>query len=194
MKNISTLDEKELLAALRGGDNTAFSSIFHSFHSALVFFAERILAGYDITEAEETVQDTFIKLYDRKESFDTLQNIKAFLYITTKNACYDRISKEKVRRKRFDSYISTFEEADDHILREITYAEVIREVSMAIDLLPEKCRCIMRQFFDEDKTAKEIADDLDITVSTVNNQKARAVVLLKKRLSGAGIALLLLSL
>jgi|SRR5690606_5385093 len=194
MKNIPTLDEKELLAALRGGDHTAFSSIFHSFHSALVFFADRILIGYNIMEAEETVQDTFIKLYDRKKSFDTLQNIKAFLYITTKNACYDRIAKEKVRRKRFERYISTFEEADDHILREITYAEVIREVSTAIDLLPEKCRVIMRLFFDEDKTAKEIADVLDITVSTVNNQKARAVVLLKKRLSGAGIALLLLSL
>ncbi|WLD24337.1 sigma-70 family RNA polymerase sigma factor [Flavobacterium dauae] len=194
MERMSAFDEKELLAALRGGDPTAFSSIFHRFHSSLVFFAERILTGYDITEAEETVQDTFIKLYDRKEAFDTLQNIKAFLYITTKNACYDRIAKEKVRRKRFDSYIATFEEADDHILREITYAEVIREVSMAIDLLPEKCRVIMKQFFDEDKTAKEIADDLDITVSTVNNQKARAVVLLKKRLSGAGIALLLLSL
>ncbi|MNF04625.1 hypothetical protein D3C80_2041880 [compost metagenome] len=51
----------------------------------------------------------------------------------------------------------------------------------------------MKQLFEEDKNAKEIADDLEITVSTVKAQKARAISILKKRLSGAGIAFLLIN-
>ena len=186
-------DEKELLAKLQNGDAIAFNSIFHQFHSSLVFFADRLFNGQDLMAAEEAVQDAFIKLYDRKTSFESLQKIKAFLYIATKNACYDHIAKVKVQRKRFEKFMTTFEESDDYILREITYAEVVSQVSQAIELLPEKCRIIVKQFFEEGKNAKEIADDLGITVSTVNNQKARAVSLLKKRLTGAGIALLLLS-
>lgn len=194
MNKAPLIHEKELLTGLRDGDTRAFEEIFNHFQPALVFFADRLFGNRDIMAAEEIVQDIFIKLHYRKESFETLQHIKAFLYLATKNACLDKIAKERVRSQRFEKYIATFNESEDTLLRQIIYAEVLREVSQAIELLPEKCRIIMKQFFEEGKDAKEIARDLEITVSTVNNQKARAVTLLKKHLSGAGMALLLTSL
>ncbi|MFT4093254.1 MAG: sigma factor-like helix-turn-helix DNA-binding protein, partial [Niabella sp.] len=77
------------------------------------------------------------------------------------------------------------------VLQEIIYAEVLREVSEAIELLPAQCKAIMKQFFEEGKTAGEIAESLNVAVSTVNSQKARAVSILKNRLSNTGFTLLL---
>src|SRR5690606_23760840 len=183
MKTQFQTDEKKLLQRLRQGDETAFNHIFYQFQPALVFFANRLLSNQDLIDAEEIVQDTFLKLYHRKETLATLSNVKAFLYIVTKNACLDRIAKEQVRQRRFEKFMTSFQEAEDIILSEIIYTEAIREVSEAIELLPEKCRIIMKQFFEEGKDAKEIAEGLHISVSTVNNQKSRAISLLKQRLS-----------
>ncbi|GEN71214.1 DNA-directed RNA polymerase sigma-70 factor [Chryseobacterium lathyri] len=175
------------------GDQYAFSEIFHKFQPALVFFANRLILSYNLNDAEEIVQDIFVKLYDKRTSFKTMDSVKAFLYISAKNACLNRIEKEKVRLRRFDQYISSFDESEDNILKNIIYSELVREISAEIDLLPTKCKLIMKQLFEEDKNAKEIADDLEITVSTVKAQKARAISILKKRLSGAGIAFLLIN-
>lgn len=193
MTTIPITDERELLLRLRDGNDKAFEKVFGQFQPALVFFANRLLCHQGLMDAEEVVQDTFMKFHERRASFATMQNIKAFLYITTKNACLQKIQKEQVRLRRFEKFIAPFDEAEDAVLQEIMYAEVLREVSMAIELLPDQCRNIMKRFFEEGKSAKEIAEELDITVSTVNNQKSRAISLLKKRLSGAGITLLLLT-
>lgn len=184
-----------LLQRLQEGNQLAFGEIFRQFQPAMVFFANRLLFNIGIHYAEEIVQDVFIKFYDRKDSFTSLEKIRAFLYITTKNACLDRISKEQIQQKRYNKFMESFHEEDDSsVVREIIYAEVLREVSMAIDTLPPKCREIMERFFVHGMDAKEIANELGITISTVNNQKARAISILQKGLSGAGIALLLSSL
>lgn len=188
-------DKQDVLQQLQRGDQLAFSNLFRQFQPALVFFANRMLFASGINDAEEIVQDVFIKFYDRKDSFTSIEKIRAFLYITTKNSCLDRIAKEQVYQRRYTKFMESFNEEDDSsILREIIHAEVIREVSYAIELLPPQCRTIMERFFQQGKDAKEIAEELNISVSTVNNQKARAISLLKKGLSGAGMAFLLSSL
>lgn len=191
MKQIDDINQELLLQGLRKGDQYAFSTIFHRYHKSLVYFASKLLKQFSTADSEEIVQDVFVKVYERRTSFKTLDNIKAFLYIATKNACFDKIAKENVRSKRFDAYIQNFVESEDNILQHIIDSELINQLSLEIDALPEKCRDIMRQFFDEGKNSKEIAEDSGITISTVNNQKARAVSILKKRLRSAGMSLLL---
>lgn len=191
MKYVENMAYEVLLQGLRNGDQYAFHQIFQKFHKAIVYFASKLLPEYNYYEAEEIVQDVFVKLYEKRSSFNSFENIKAFLYIVTKNACLDKIAKEKVRFNRFGKYIQDFEESEESILQNIIDAELISQLGAEIDALPEKCRIIMRQFLDEDKNAKEIAHDLGISVSTVNNQKSRAISILKKRLGNTGIALLL---
>lgn len=179
-----------LLRQLREGDQMAFEWFFKTYQPALVFFAHRILFSRNIAEAEEIVQDVLLKFYDRRQNFDQLNAIKAFLYISTKNACLQVLEKDKVRERRFAEYRSGYTDIQESILDDIIYAEVIRELVDAIELLPPQCRTIMKLFTEEGKTAKEIAAELGITVSTVNNQKSKAILILRKRLSGSGILLL----
>ncbi len=191
MKNVENTDYGLLLKSFQNGDQYAFHQIFQKFHKALVFFASKILSENNLSDAEEIVQDIFVKLFEKRNSFKTLENIKAFLYISTKNSCFDKIAKLKVGQNRFEKYIQNFDELEENILQHIIDTELTRQLEKEIEALPEKCRAIMRKFLEEDKTASEIAEDLGISTSTVKTQRAIAIATLKKRLGSAGIAVLL---
>lgn len=189
MTSRNVIDERALLSQFQSGDKLAFDRIFTMFHSSLVFFADRLLLNIGMEISKEIVLDIFLKLYDRREGFETLSNIKAFLYISVRNSCIKAIEKEKVNQKRFDLYSKNFDEFEKNVLDSIVQTEVYEELYRAIDLLPEQYRLIMRRLVSGD-TPKEISEQLGIPVSTINTQKSRALSLLKKSLSGAGIALL----
>ncbi|HRB71498.1 MAG TPA: sigma-70 family RNA polymerase sigma factor [Flavobacterium sp.] len=189
MKAQTLYDENELLNSFKSGDRRSIKQLYRLFQPTLLFFANRILFNIEVLDAQTIVQDSFLKLIERKEEFNSLGGIKAFLYTATKNNCIKAIEKEKVRLKRFEKYIAEFDEIEDVIVSQIIYTETIVELHSAIELLPEQCRIIIQKFMDG-KTANEISEEMDITVSTVNNQKSRAVSLLRKRLSNAGLSLL----
>ncbi|WP_426477510.1 sigma-70 family RNA polymerase sigma factor [Chryseobacterium sp. CBSDS_008] len=185
------IEEKALLIQFQSGDRGAMNTIFQLYHPALIFFANRLLFNIDQASAQEVVLDVMLKTFELRETFKSYANVKAFMYISTKNRCLNVIEKEKVRLNRLDKYTQGIEELDEeNILSKIIHTEVLRELSHSIELLPEQCRNIMQKLMDG-ATPKEISEELDISVSTVNSQKARAISILKKTLSNKGIALLL---
>ncbi|MDR6513686.1 RNA polymerase sigma factor [Chryseobacterium camelliae] len=191
MTSRNVIDERALLSQFQSGDRFAFDRIFNLYHSSLLFFANRLLLNIGTEVAKDVVLDIFLKLYDRRDNFETLSNIKAFLYISVKNSCLKVIERQKVKQKRFDLYSKDFDEFERNVLDQILQTEVYQELYYAIDLLPEQYRLIMQRIVNGD-TAREISEELGIPVSTINTQKSRAISLLKKSLSGAGIALLLI--
>lgn len=187
-----TEDENVLMKSLQIGEESAFDAIFKIFHSSLVFFSSRILAAQEIQIAEEIVQDVWLKFYERRRNFEYLNAVKAFLYISVKNKCLQQLEKNQVKNRRLESYFNQPEAVQESVLQDIIYSEVIREVTAAIELLPPQCRLIMKHFFEDGKNAKEIAELLQISVSTVNNQKSRAISVLKNKLSTTGFLFLFL--
>lgn len=186
-------NEDTLLADLSSGLHSALEYIYMEFQPALVFFSVNILKSEDIMLAEELVQDSFLKLYQRHDKFTTFNSLKAFLYITTRNACYNYLEKQKVRQRHMQDYVHEYNDMEQSIMLEMMHTETVRELLQAIDTLPPQCKAVIRMLVHEDKTYAEIAEILGVTVSTVKNQKARAVALLRRKISGVGIALLLLS-
>ncbi|AZA99165.1 sigma-70 family RNA polymerase sigma factor [Chryseobacterium joostei] len=185
------IEEKALLTRFQSGDRRAMDTIFQLYHPALIFFANRLLINFDQGNAQEVVLDVMLKTFELRETFKSYASIKAFLYISTKNKCLDVIEKEKVRLKRLEKLTNEFEEfEEENILSKIIHTEVLRELSESIDLLPEQCRNIMQKLM-SGATPKEISEELNISISTVNSQKARAISILKKTLSNKGMVLLL---
>lgn len=198
MTKFGTFNEEELLIRFKEGNTIAFEQLFFEFQPSLVFFANRLLGHDKILNAEEIVQDVFIKLNERRNSYETFTHLKSSLYLSTKNACLNSIEKEQVSKRRFEKFIESFNEVEDISLEdviasEVVHAEALRELNREIGLLPEKCREIIVKFFDEGMNASEIAEELGISLSTVNNQKSRGISILKKRLSGPALALLFIS-
>lgn len=182
-------ERDSLVSELRIGNEQAFERLFRLFYPTLRFFANRIAPMQSM--AEEIVQDCLFKVWQKREEFDSYASLKAFLYISTKNACLDSIDKENRKNNRDHSYYLAQPEYEQKIEEEIIYSEVLLEISQAMNLLPEQCRKIMKMLYEDGKKAKGIAEELGISVSTVNNQKARGISLLKSKISKDSFSVLL---
>jgi RNA polymerase sigma-19 factor, ECF subfamily len=170
----------DIIDTLKKGGPDALQSLLKQFYNPLCLFAERLLA--DRAAAEDIVGESFIKLWNKRTDFETMQNIKAFMYITVRNACLNHLKqakRESLNQKQL-AYLTS--EKEEFVLNEMIRAEVLKEIMREIDKLPEQCGKVLKLGYLEGLKNQEIADMLKISVHTVKNQKARAIQLLKIRL------------
>ncbi|HYE54379.1 MAG TPA: RNA polymerase sigma-70 factor [Chitinophagaceae bacterium] len=190
MTNELDKGDDNVLSEFRQGNARALTTIFDHYYEALCYFAERLVA--DTAEARDIVEESFIKLWELRENFGTMQNVKAFLYITTRNTCFNSLKhSERISRQQQEiAYL--LRESDDLAIAEVTRAELLREVYAAIESLPPQCRKIIQMSFVEGKKNNDIAEELGLSLQTVKNQKSRALELLKTRLAGKSAWILVL--
>lgn len=180
MNSIKTLNPVFSIHAFKQGQPRAFNHVFDLYYHALHFFANRLIQ--DASAAEDITQETFIKLWEKHAGFHSPEAIKSFLYITTRNACFNYIKRAKTQAKNQKLWSHVWDESDDFVLNHLTRAEAIREIYITLEMLPTECRKVMRLYFIEGKENEEIARLLNISIHTVRNQKARAVYLIRKKL------------
>ncbi|MCD0490426.1 RNA polymerase sigma-70 factor [Pedobacter sp. MC2016-14] len=172
----------ELFSSFKQGDQNAFSQIFNHFYQSLCYFGERI-TGDDMS-TEDIVQDIFVRLWQKYADFETIESLKSFLFVSVRNACFNYLERNAVKLKHQEHLSFQGEIQEITVLQAMIRAEVLRQVFDAVDTLPEQCRRVIKMTFEEGKKPKEIAEELGVTVSTVNNQKMRGISLLKDRLPG----------
>jgi len=172
------------------GDRNAFNQIFHHYYAPLCFFAENITGSHD--DAEDIVEELFVKLWNRQEQFDNDRHLKAFLYRSTKNACIDFFKAADRAGERNLFYANEQGDIEESYLHDIIRSEVIREVYQAIQDLPTQCGKVITMSYVDGLSNQEIADALDINMQTVKNHKGRGLAILKSRLPQDKFILLLL--
>jgi len=180
MATANSLSDQDLLSHFREGSEDAFDQLFHRFYSSLCFFADNILK--DKHAAEDIVQDMLLKVWQRQQDFEQFGALRSFLYTGVKNACFNQLDKVKVKA-RHEEYENANPQKEADILNLIIRTEVVRQLYAVVDTLPEQCRNVIRMTFEQGMKPQEIADELGVTISTVNNQKMRGLKLLKDRLS-----------
>jgi RNA polymerase sigma-70 factor (family 1) len=154
-----------------------FKKIYHKFNPALIFFATRLIN--DRAAAEDIVAEIFVKYWQKQFDFETVYNVKAFLYISTRNACLNH--NDKV------NYQSRIRERVQHVtgemlwssLNENIYGDVLYLIYTIINELPDKCKKVMQLSFLNGADNGEIAELMNISVHTVRNQKYRGLRLIK---------------
>jgi len=172
--------EIDIIDTLKKGGPEALQSLLKQFYSPLCLFAERLVA--DRAAAEDIVGESFIKLWNKRGDFESTQNIKAFMYITVRNACLNYLKQAKrdsLNQKQL-AYITG--EKEEYVLNEMIRAEVLKEIMNEINNLPEQCGKVLKLAYLDGLRNQEVARVLNISVHTVKNQKARAIQLLKTRL------------
>lgn len=170
---------------------STFRSVFNDYYPALCFFASRLINEKAI--AEDIVEDIFLKLWEKEPDFNRHINIKAALYIGVKNACLDHIKKQKNLHSKTNALTYLLQqEQEDCVLNEITRAEVLREVYAELQKLPAECRKVMQLYYQQGLDHKSISAELGVTISTVKNQKARGLKILRKKLGASFLFFLVL--
>lgn len=169
-------------------DEQGFHDIFKKYYIALCAFATQYTEDKEISA--DLVQDSFLQLWQIREDFLYLHQVKSFLYMTVRNKALDELRHSKVvyeyeqdmAKKQTDLFFH------DAVVEEETYRIIVE----AINKLPNQMRAIMHLALQGEKS-KEIAIRLEISNETVHTLKKIAYKKLKEYLKDYYYLLLLLS-
>src|SRR5438046_8289010 len=90
--------ERDWVARIRSGDGTAFEALFHAYHAPLCAFAYRPVGVRDL--AEEIVQEVFLYISERRETWDVRTSVESYLFTAVRNAAMSYLRHERVVRQR----------------------------------------------------------------------------------------------
>jgi len=174
--------EEALIAGLQQNDRRAFTQLYDEYFTVLCYFASRIINNKE--EAEDIVINTFSKFWAMRANFESAANIKAFLYIVTRNNCLDYLEYKR-KQAAFQKEYAYFLDSDNEekIERVKIESELLRKIYTEIQHLPPRCKQVFTLTYFDGLKANEIAEQLNISVSTVTSQRARAIDLLRSVLT-----------
>lgn len=172
-------EEKELYRKLKAGDEKAFKTIFLKYYPSLCHFAFHFLNDREI--AEETVQDLFVKIWEKRETINIESSIKHYLFRSVKNQILNQIQHEKIKKQYADRIKESFQKETNP---ESYFLEVdlVDKIEKSIESLPPKRKEIFRLSRENGMKYQEIAEKLNISVKTVEAQMGLALKYLREEL------------
>lgn len=173
------LSDRRLALLIRAGDPEAFKVIYDRFWDKMLVVAAKRLG--DVLEAEEAVQDIFLNLWRRRESFELKVSFENYLAVAVKFEVINRRAKrvrEETLRLEFSALPSSV--GDNKQTFDLEYLQ--RQLEQTINSLPPKCRLVFRLSRDDDYTNKQIAEQLGISEKAVEKQVTKALKALRERL------------
>lgn len=172
------------------GEEQGFDYLFELYYKPLTHFAFVFLK--ETQASEDVVQESFIKLWEKRETIGSLSAIKPYLYTSVRNRCIDLLRRQ-VHQEAYVIHINKLprENAPD-VTEKIITSEAMHQIYIALQKLPSKYKQVLNMLYVEGKEVKEIATEHDLPLSTVKSQKQRALELLRKQLACLGCVLLVI--
>jgi len=162
-------------------DKQQYEHIFRLHYSELCSFAVSFLE--DLEDAEEIVQDIFVSLWNNKNDINIKVSIRAYLFMSVKNACLNKIKHIKIREKYKQFNEIEIENNFIDLDKILNANELELKIKEAIDKLPSERKKIFILSRYEDLKYKEIAEKLNISIKTVENQIGSALKFLRNELA-----------
>lgn len=186
-KNIS-VESTILLTQFNSREESAFTAIYNLYYYEFFHFANRLFCD-TVEYSEDVVQEVFINIWNNKaQNFDSLNGLKLYIYVCIKNRFRDYVKHKKHEEKYRKIVLS-----EDYFTIQIAESEVYSILAESLHHLPDECAAVFRLHLDGWEV-KEIAQQLGKTESTVYKQKSRAIEILKNKLSGDPLSILLIML
>lgn len=177
--------EKELIIALRQGDEKAFNTLYKQYWKQVYNFCRLYLTNTE--EAKEVVQDVFVRIWQSRDLLRENDNFKGLLFIITRNLVFNQT------RKSFnhDFYTLSLLEALENmpeengydIEKELEAKELSDYIDLLITELPPQRQKIFNLSRKEHKSYKEIADLMHLSEKTVEHQVSSALKYLRKHIT-----------
>lgn len=155
---------------------TSFEQLFKASYEDLCRVAFRLLKDYD--KSEELVQGFFCEIWNKRASIEIQTSWGAYAGRAVRNRCIDELRKKARRGEVSDEFIS--EQISENGEPVFELEQYIQE---AYEALPNQCRRIFDMSRNEGKKYKEIAEELSLSVKTVENQIGKALQLFRKQLA-----------
>jgi len=164
------------------GDQKAFQSIVYEYSDSLLTFSVGLVRKYEI--AEEIVSDAFVSVWNHRDKIREIRDLKSYLYILVRNGSISYLRKLNGRKE------ISIDDIQEYYTLPVTGPEtedfnedILCQLNKAIDQLPPKCKMVFTLAKIQGMKYKEISDILDISVKTINNHIANALVHISQSLS-----------
>ena len=169
--------DQELLERMSREDKTALRALFDTYYPYLVSV---VLANtQDIDLAKDVAQEVFIQVWKKREELHIHSSLKSYL----RRAAINRML-NKLKSRRFEvvksENVPEVSSPHDTPQHDMEGSELAQHLQQTIDRLPEKCRLIFQLCRLEGLSHKEIAQQLDISTKTIENQMTKALKILRK--------------
>lgn len=179
MTKISATEIRDLVRKISESDQRAFDRLFRHFYSQLVRFGCKYVRSKTI--ASDIVQESFVRLWKKRETLDPNRSVKAYLYQTVRNRSLNYIrdhSKETVGLEPLQEYGLEAKNGNEQSAKADDRSELL---SKWIKELPKRQREAFELSRFEGLDHDEIAEVMDISANTVNNHIVAALDTLRSR-------------
>jgi RNA polymerase sigma-70 factor (ECF subfamily) len=180
LNNKKYRSDAELALRIKFGEQEAYQELFERYAPKIYHFSFTYLKSK--VDAEELVQDVFLKIWDKREILDATQNVKAYIYKIAINTIYDFIRRKNADNKFNNDARVNFNSASNNTWDTIVYKEMQSTLSEVVALMPEQRRRVFLLSKEEGLSNDEIALKLELSKRTVENQLYRSIGFLKEQL------------
>lgn len=175
------LSDSDIVRAIRQGQESAFEQLFRTYYERLCRYAYTLLKDDD--EAEEMVQTVFLTLWEKHADLEITLSLKAYLYRAVHNHCLNRIKHFSVREAHRDYALYVQTDGYDSVTEAMQASELEERIERAVSKLPEQCQVVFRMSRFEELKYQEIADQLGLSVKTIENQIGKALRIMRQELA-----------
>ena len=182
-------NDNQIIEQLRAGSKEAFRSLYDAVGPKIHAFSLSYLKNE--ADAEELLQEVFLKLWEVRETLDKSKNIKSFLFKICINLIYDLIRRKNIEQAYLHYSGINNQLNSDSTWHEVIYNEMLNNLQHLISAMPEQRQRIFRLSKEDGLSNDEIAQQLNLSRRTVENQLYRAITNLKEKLGTGSLAGLL---
>ncbi|MGQ8337767.1 RNA polymerase sigma-70 factor [Sunxiuqinia sp. A32] len=180
------LSGKDIVRNIQSDDKNAFEELYRFLFKKLAYFSCQYLM--DEEASDSIVQDAFTELWANRKSLQKDTNVHAWLFTVVKNKSLKQISKERSKR-RYNDYIKirqldiNYNSLSGFDTSNFVFEELQSNIDKALSKLSPSARIVFEKSRFEEKKNKEIAEELGISVKTVEGHMTKALKILREELS-----------
>lgn len=172
MKN-NTLEADRIVQLVSEGNQRAFADLFNLYYANLYRFVRYFLAESD---AEDVVSEVFVALWNNRAKLLLINNFNSYIYAMARNEAYAHLRlQNKIQNVSLDDMPVSLSICEESAEGRIIEEEMIEVYNKAVAQLPERCKLIFLMVREEKLKYKEIADILQITTGTIEQQMNQAI-------------------
>jgi RNA polymerase sigma-70 factor (ECF subfamily) len=171
--------DNNLFKLIKQGDKQGFELLFKTYYAPLCVFARKYIKDTD--DCEEVVQGFFLKLWDKRDTIEINTSVKSYLYSSVRNRSLNYIKHQKIKQEYHSEIISTTSEIDP-MVNGFMEIGLIEKIDRTIAMLPPRRREIFLMSREQGLKYREIADQLGISIKTVETQMGHALKDLRDKL------------
>ncbi len=182
ISKVKTSKETLFSTAFEQGNYEAFKQVFKKFYNPLCHHAYKYVHSREV--AEEIVSDVFMKIWKNRLEIEIHTSYESYLYRCVRNLSLDFLKSKQHNQNCLDQDIETAYHVADFYNPEqsMIYEEFYSKVQSAIEALPPQCRLIFKMSRDDGYTYQEIANNLGLSIKTIETQVGRALKILRGKL------------